>query len=98
MTERLTDQAVSDGLRSLPGWTRQNDTIRKQFSFADFRAAIAFVNAVADLAESANHHPDITITYNRVLLVLSSHDAGGLTQRDLDLARRIEETELGGRG
>jgi len=90
MAERLSDHAVSDALRTLDGWSREGDTIRKQFAFPDFRAAIAFVNAVAELAEAANHHPDITINYNRVLLVLSTHDAGGLTQNDLDLAGRIQ--------
>jgi 4a-hydroxytetrahydrobiopterin dehydratase len=90
MAERLPDQAVNEALASLDGWAREADTIRKQFSFRDFRGSIAFVNAVAELAEAANHHPDITINYNRVLIVLSTHDAGGLTQNDLDLAAKIE--------
>jgi len=90
MAERLSDRAVIDALQTLEGWTREGNTIRKQFVFPDFRGAIAFVNAVAELAEAANHHPDITINYNRVSLVLSTHDAGGLTQNDLDLAARIQ--------
>jgi 4a-hydroxytetrahydrobiopterin dehydratase len=91
MAERLADSAVASALQSLAGWSREGDTIRKQFTFQDFRGSIAFVNAIADLAEAANHHPDITITYNRVLVALSTHDAGGLTQNDLDLARQIEQ-------
>jgi 4a-hydroxytetrahydrobiopterin dehydratase len=77
------------------GWSFAENEIRKSFQFQDFRGAIAFVNAVADLAEAADHHPDITITYNRVLLVLTTHDAGGVTQQDLDLAAAIDRTKLG---
>jgi 4a-hydroxytetrahydrobiopterin dehydratase len=90
MAERLPDQAVTEALAKLDGWTREADTIRGQFTFRDFRGSIEFVNAVAELAEAANHHPDITINYNRVLIALSTHDAGGLTQNDLDLAGKIE--------
>jgi len=91
MAERLSEQRLQEGLSALEGWVREGEEIRKQFAFRDFRGSIAFVNAVADLAEAADHHPDITINYNRVLLALSSHDAGGLTQQDLDLARQVEQ-------
>jgi 4a-hydroxytetrahydrobiopterin dehydratase len=90
MPGRLSDDEITRALAGLPGWAREGDEIRKQFSFPDFRGSMAFVNGVADLAEAANHHPDITINYNRVTLALSSHDAGGLTDRDVDLAERIE--------
>lgn len=94
MAERLPEQSVDEALRTLAGWSRVGTELQKQFSFDHFRGSIAFVNAVAELAEAANHHPDITINYNRVLLVLSTHDAGGLTQQDLDLARQIERHPL----
>jgi 4a-hydroxytetrahydrobiopterin dehydratase len=90
MAEQLTDEAAQKAVAALTGWTLEGGEIRKTFTLSDFRAAIALVNTVADLAEAANHHPDITINYNRVLLVLTSHDAGGLTQKDIDLAGEIE--------
>jgi 4a-hydroxytetrahydrobiopterin dehydratase len=90
MTERLTDRQIQDAMGSLPGWSRDGDEIKKQYSFSDFRAAMRFVNAVADQAEAANHHPDITINYNRVSLALTTHDVGGLSDLDLDLARQAD--------
>ena len=77
-------------LAGLTGWKRAGDAIRKQYTFPDFKAAMFFVNAVAGLAEKAGHHPDVTINYNRVTLSLSTHDAGGITGKDFDLAGRIE--------
>ena len=65
--------------------------ISRRFEFSDFAEAMRFVNKVARLAESANHHPDITINYNRVKLALTTHDEGGLTMRDFNLARRINK-------
>ena len=72
------------------GWKREGDTLVKTVTCIDFVAAMRFVNAVADAAEAINHHPDITINWNRVGLVLSTHSAGGLTQLDLDLAATID--------
>ena len=80
-TERLTD---------LPGWSREGEAITKTYKLRDFTSAMAFVNDVADIAESANHHPDIDIRWNRVRLTLSTHSAGRLTELDLDVADRIE--------
>jgi len=77
-------------LARLKGWTQLGSAIQKQYTFANFKDAMFFVNTVAGLAEKAGHHPDITITYNRVTLSLSTHDAGGLTRKDFDLATRIE--------
>lgn len=65
--------------------------VRKDFTFETFPDAVAFVNLLADAAEEANHHPDIDIRYNRVLVALSSHDEGGVTEKDLALAKRAEE-------
>jgi 4a-hydroxytetrahydrobiopterin dehydratase len=74
----------------LPHWNEDQDEIIREAEFSDFVAAMSFVNAVAGKAEAAGHHPDIDIRYNKVRLALVSHDAGGLTQRDFDLAESIE--------
>jgi 4a-hydroxytetrahydrobiopterin dehydratase len=89
--KRLSDAEIAERLTRLPDWERQGDEIRRTFSFADFEAAMAFVNRVADLAEAMDHHPDIDIRYSKVTLTLSTHDAGGLTARDFDLAGRVQE-------
>jgi len=89
---RLSDDAVARELASTPGWERDGEAMRRTWRFADFKAAMIFVNGVAALAEKANHHPDISIHYNEVSLRLWSHDAGGLTQRDVALARAIGAT------
>jgi 4a-hydroxytetrahydrobiopterin dehydratase len=86
----LTDDEVSQRLTGLHGWTRQEDSIVRLFELADFKASILFVGAVAYLAEAANHHPDITIQWNKVTLTLSTHSAGGLTENDFGLAERID--------
>ena len=69
-------------MKSVKGWTRDGDAIRKQFTFADFLQAIAFVNRLAPEAEKADHHPDIVINYKRVTLTYSTHSEGGLTEKD----------------
>jgi 4a-hydroxytetrahydrobiopterin dehydratase len=86
----LTDEELRLALSDLPGWSKLGDAIHKQYTFRGFRAAIAFVNRLAEQAGAANHHPDIEIHYNRVALSLSTHDEGGVTQRDIDLATAIE--------
>jgi 4a-hydroxytetrahydrobiopterin dehydratase len=85
----LTDSEIQERLSRVPGWERWGREIRRTWAFADFRAAMAFVNRVADLAEAAGHHPDIDVRYSKVTLVLSTHDAGGLTARDFALAESI---------
>jgi len=87
----LTDAEVQQALGSLSGWQRQGKAIQRVFEFPDFKAAMQFVNKVADAAEQANHHPDIDIRYNKVTLALISHDSGGVTQRDIKMARRASE-------
>lgn len=89
MAELLAAAAVASGLHDLQ-WRRQGDELVREVIFADFAGAMKFVNAVAQAAEDAGHHPDITIRWNRVALTLSTHSAGGLTQLDLDLARVID--------
>ncbi|MBI2881010.1 MAG: 4a-hydroxytetrahydrobiopterin dehydratase [Candidatus Tectomicrobia bacterium] len=87
---RLTEEEIGRGLEELPGWERQGEAIVKTFQFEWFTPAMGFVTKVALLAERYDHHPDIDIRYKRVRLVLTSHDAGGLTERDVNLAKEIE--------
>jgi 4a-hydroxytetrahydrobiopterin dehydratase len=85
------DAEIRAGLDGLRGWAREGDSIRKTYTLDTFPDAIAFVNRIAELAEDADHHPDIDIRFNRVACTLSTHSAGGLTRRDFDLARKIDE-------
>ena len=84
-------QAYLERLAGLAGWTREGDEIRKEFTRSGFPAAIAFVVQVGFLAEEMNHHPDIDIRWRTVHLALTTHDAGGLSTLDFDLAARIDE-------
>jgi 4a-hydroxytetrahydrobiopterin dehydratase len=86
----LDDAAVDAAVAQLAGWRREGRAIARSFRFADFRAALAFVNRVGAEAERHNHHPDIAIHYAEVTLTLWSHDAGGVTGRDLRLAKVID--------
>jgi 4a-hydroxytetrahydrobiopterin dehydratase len=90
---RLDDTAVEEGLQRLPGWERRGNQIVKTFVRNDFAHAMVFVNEVASAAEVAGHHPDIDIRWNKVTLALSSHAEGGLTDRDFQLAARIQELD-----
>jgi 4a-hydroxytetrahydrobiopterin dehydratase len=90
----LSDDEVTEALAKAPGWRLVGGAITKQFRFADFKAALAFVNKVGHIAETADHHPDILVNYNRVTLTLSTHDAGGLTERDFALAGEIETVAI----
>ena len=88
--EPLTDAERADALAALPDWSGSGPTLSRSVKVADFRAAVALVNAVADAAEAANHHPDVCITgYRYVSFELSTHAAKALTRRDIDLARAI---------
>ena len=86
---KLTAAQVKKELASLPGWTRKRLSITRLYEFKDFVTAIKFVDDVAKIAERANHHPDIDIRWNKVRLTLSTHDEGGLTEKDMTLARRF---------
>lgn len=88
----MDDDTIAAGLARVPGWARAGGAIARTYRFTDFRAALAFVNRVGELAERQNHHPDITIHYNEVVLTLWSHDAGGVTERDFRLAAAIDAT------
>ncbi|MBL0939110.1 MAG: 4a-hydroxytetrahydrobiopterin dehydratase [Gemmatimonadaceae bacterium] len=87
----LSDIEIQRNLGALPGWSRKGDVLQKTYHFAAFPDGIAFLARVADVAESLQHHPDIDIRYTRVLFSLSTHDSGGITQKDFELATRIEQ-------
>jgi 4a-hydroxytetrahydrobiopterin dehydratase len=82
---------IEQALPLIGGWRLAGSALAKDYRFPGFKEAMIFVNKVATAAETANHHPDIDIRYNEVHLTLTSHDAGGITQRDVDLARAINE-------
>jgi 4a-hydroxytetrahydrobiopterin dehydratase len=87
---RLADDVVNEQLAALPGWTRVADRIAKTYRFAGWHETMAFVNAVAWIAERADHHPDLSVHFNRCVVSYSTHDAGGITQNDVTCAARIE--------
>ncbi|QQS45306.1 MAG: 4a-hydroxytetrahydrobiopterin dehydratase [Acidobacteriota bacterium] len=87
----LAENAINEKLERLSGWRREGAEIVKNFQFENFKGALEFVNHVADLAEAADHHPDILIHgWNKVRLNLMTHSSGGLTGRDFDLAAKID--------
>ncbi len=87
----LTDELIAARLRDLDGWHRDGEAIVREWKLADFAAAMAFVQRVAELAEAANHHPDILVHgWNKVRLTLSTHSEGGLTDADFELAGAID--------
>ncbi|MGH9428938.1 MAG: 4a-hydroxytetrahydrobiopterin dehydratase [Terriglobia bacterium] len=90
---KLTPEAAQAQLKKLSGWSLKGEAISKQYTWPSFPEAMKFVNQVADLAEQADHHPDILINYRRVTLTLSTHSEGGLTRKDFDLAERIEKEQ-----
>ena len=91
--QALSIEAAQVALQQLPSWTLDHNgrAMRRELEFADFKQAFAFMTQVALAAEQQNHHPDWRNVYNRLDICLSTHDAGGLTERDLSLARWIEE-------
>lgn len=86
----LDDRTIASKLQSLSRWKLDGGELVRRCEFTNFVEAMQFVNSVAELAEGAGHHPDIDIRYNKVKLALMSHDAGGLTDRDFDLAAAID--------
>lgn len=88
--KKLSPAQIKTALASVPDWKKKGATITRTFQFKDFPAAIKFVNALAKIAEKEWHHPDIDIRWNKVILALSTHDAGGLTERDFNLAKRFD--------
>ena len=92
---KLTELELTQALGQVPGWIRAGQNITRMSNFKDFPDAMRFVNRVAELAEAADHHPDIDIRGNKVLLALSTHSEHGLTQKDFDLARKISTAQGG---
>ena len=92
---RLSDDEIRSGLGDLPGWERRDDEIEKVYELTSFPEAIAFVTRVGFLAEKANHHPDLDVRWRKVRTVLSTHDQGGITEKDLALAGEIEGVASG---
>lgn len=92
MVEQLSDAERADALDGLPDWDYDDgrDAITRQFAFADFSEAFAFMTRVALLAEVADHHPEWSNVYNRVEILLTTHDAGGLSERDIEMAGKID--------
>jgi 4a-hydroxytetrahydrobiopterin dehydratase len=86
----LSPSEINSRLSSVPDWQIESGELVRTFLFRDFRASLAFVNQVGELAEKAGHHPDIDIRYNKVRLALVTHDAGGISQKDFDLAREAD--------
>lgn len=87
---RLTPKQIKAALPAVPKWQKKGSAIVRTLQFKDFVAAMKFVNAVARAAEKAGHHPDIDIRWNKVKLLLTTHDAGGLTEKDFGLARKFD--------
>lgn len=88
--EKLNHDAISDAIASLEGWSVTEGKLHKEFKFANFVEAFGFMSKVAILAEKMNHHPEWFNVYNKVAIDLTTHDAGGITQNDLELAKQIE--------
>jgi 4a-hydroxytetrahydrobiopterin dehydratase len=89
--QKLSDEEAQTRVAGLAGWKLEGGELVKTFQFSDFVASLGFVNRVGELAEKAGHHPDIDIRYNRVRLALVTHDAGGLTGKDFDLAGQAQK-------
>ena len=89
MADRLNDESIEGWLAGRKGWKRQEEKLTKEFRFPSFRDAIVFINRVASLADELDHHPDIDIRYTRVTLTLSTHDMGGLTGLDFEVAEAV---------
>lgn len=88
--EKLTTESIRGWLDAHKGWKRQANKLTKDFAFPSFRDSIVFVNRIASVADSHNHHPDIDVRYSTVTVSVSTHDAGGITQKDLALAEQID--------
>lgn len=91
MPNKLSDLEIQRALGGLSGWTRRGDLLTKTFTFPTFADGIAFVDRIAKIADARQHHPDIDIRYTKIMLCLSTHDAGGITEKDLELAAAIEQ-------
>ncbi|MBP0019280.1 MAG: 4a-hydroxytetrahydrobiopterin dehydratase [Cyanobacteria bacterium SBLK] len=91
MAQLLSQTEIQERLQRLTGWKQNGKVIQQTFKFKNFIEAIAFVNQLVEPAEAAGHHPDLEISYNKVTVEMTSHDAGGLTQKDFDMAVTISQ-------
>jgi 4a-hydroxytetrahydrobiopterin dehydratase len=87
---KLNPDEITAKLRTLPGWELKGDAIVKQYTFKEFMDGIRFINRIAEIAEQMDHHPDMTVNYRRITFTLSTHDQGGITEKDFKLANAIE--------
>ena len=87
---RMSDDEVKDRLSKLGGWEREGDTLERQFEFANFVGSVDFVNRITPVAEEMNHHPDLSISWNKVTVSLSTLSAGGITENHFELATKID--------
>jgi 4a-hydroxytetrahydrobiopterin dehydratase len=87
---KLSPEQITDQLKALPEWESKDNTIRKLYRFKEFLEGIRFIDRIAELAEAADHHPDIMVNYTRVTFVCTTHDQGGVTEKDFRLANQIE--------
>jgi 4a-hydroxytetrahydrobiopterin dehydratase len=92
MPQKLSDLEIQRALGGLAGWARRGETLVKTYTFERFADGISFVDRIAVAADAMKHHPDIDIRYTKVTISLSTHDAGGITKSDLELAEKIERT------
>ena len=90
MPEKLNTASIQGWLKTRKGWKRKSNKLVKDFEFESFRRSIVFVNRVASLADTADHHPEIEIRFRKVRLTLQTHDAGGVTEKDITLAEQID--------
>ncbi|MFO0493703.1 MAG: 4a-hydroxytetrahydrobiopterin dehydratase [bacterium] len=91
---RLAEAELADALARHPDWARAGDAIQPTFAFTDFLEEMAFVTNAAHAAQAAQHHPDILIRYNKVTMTLSTHDAGGISHKDFDLAAKLDAMRI----
>ena len=92
----LSEDEIRDALAGLPGWEQAGDAITKQYDLGSFRDAVAFVVRLSYEAEAADHHPDLDVRYDKVTVSLSTHSEGGVTAKDVDLARAVQSLAPGG--
>jgi len=90
MMAKLSPEQITEKLKALPGWERRGEAIAKLYTFKEFMEGIRFINQIAEIAEKMDHHPDFTVNFRRITFALSTHDQGGITEKDFKLADAIE--------
>ncbi len=88
---KLNDDEIAQHMGKLPGWRRDGDRLTKQYQFKDFIHSLQFVNLIGQTAEAVQHHPDIDVRYNKVILTLTTHDSGGITHNDIEMAASSDD-------